>query len=311
MTTVRLLEPGADSQTKDLNPHGVQHRLFRETATKFDLHLAKGFHWKHCARAWKFGSIGNWSKNGCGMFWDDSRIRHQELYILRIGEFLGGIPNITQPNLPLGWEFTSQVSGRKTSIFDTLRSIFGKDSPYNLRGKTHLVTSFVHVNFTLKQKITPFDRLTWSPQVNCLTQPGGISEASNHDINSSSRLYPTQSISCMLDQPPLTQHAVSGFLVTTRIFGTVFWATENPILNLDLPRLNPGRLTYPSSLNTKKCRPNFSKWPFKGHWKRKKLCANHWRRWEAQSRTNCTNKQKLLTSCWWPFFVRRFLQEVF
>ena len=115
----------------------------------------------------------------------------------------------------------------------------------------------------------------------------------------------------MLDQPPLTQHAVSGFLVTTRIFGTVFWATENPILNLDLPRLNPGRLTYPSSLTTKKCRPNFSKWPFKGHWKRKKLCANHWRRWEAQSRTNCTNKQKLLTSCWWPFFVRRFLQEVF
>ena len=60
-----------------------------------------------------------------------------------------------------------------------------------------------------------------------------------------------------------------------------------------------------------KIRPNFSKWPFKGHWKRKKLCANHWRRWEAQSRTNCTNKQKLLTSCWWPFVVRRFLQEVF
>lgn len=60
-----------------------------------------------------------------------------------------------------------------------------------------------------------------------------------------------------------------------------------------------------------KIRLNFSKWPFKGHWKRKKLCANHWRRWEAQSRTNCTNKQKLLTSCWWTFFVRRFLQEVF
>lgn len=138
MTTVRLLEPGADSQTKDLNPHGVQHRLFRETATKFDLHLAKGFHWKHCARAWKFGSIGNRSKNGCGMFWDDSRIRHQELYILRIGEFLGGIPNITQPICHWGGNSHPKYLGEKQA-FLTLLGQFLERIPLIILGEKHIL----------------------------------------------------------------------------------------------------------------------------------------------------------------------------
>lgn len=34
-------------------------------------------------------------------------------------------------------------------------------------------------------------------------------------------------------------------------FGTFFGRPENPILNLDLPRLNPGGLIYPSSLTPK------------------------------------------------------------
>lgn len=129
---------GLISRTKDLNPHGVQHRLFRETATKFDLHLAKGVHWKHCARVWKFGSIGNRSKNGCGMFWDDSRIRHQELYILRIGEFLGGIPNITQLICHWGGNSHPKYLGEKQA-FLTLLGQFLERIPLIILGAKHIL----------------------------------------------------------------------------------------------------------------------------------------------------------------------------
>lgn len=99
------------------------------------------------------------------MFWDESKIRHQH--------------SPTHLPLELAGNSHPKYLGKKTVMFDQknhwhfLNYVRGK--------KTKLVASFVHVNFTLKRKISPFDLYleTYSPDPsNRLGEPRWISEAS-------------------------------------------------------------------------------------------------------------------------------------